>query len=540
MGVTKIDVFDTTLRDGTQGEKVAFSADDKLRIAKRLDAFGIDYIEGGWPGSNPKDMEFFNLAKKQSFQHAKIVAFGSTQRTGHSPEDDANLQALVDAETPVVSIFGKTWMLHVERALKITPEENLNLIRNSVQFLKQHGKEVIYDAEHFFDGYKDDPEYAVQTLKTAESAGADVLVLCDTNGGTLTGELSEIVRKVKSQTTTKLGIHAHNDSELAVANSLAAVAAGAKHVQGTVNGYGERCGNANLCSIIPNLQVKQHYKCVPEQNLAQLTALSHFVSEMANLTHQDNLPYVGRSAFAHKGGVHVSAVMKDERTYEHIDPKTLGNQRRVLVSDLSGKSNVQFKADELDISLANYSQKVPEIVNRLKELENDGYQFEAAEASFELLVRKITGEWEDVFSLEGFRVMTEKNRFGATRSEVSIRLKVNGVTEHTAAEGNGPVHALDRALRKALHKFYPQINKMYLTDYKVRVLNEKDGTGAKVRVLVDSSSNGNSWGTVGVSENIIEASWQALIDSFSYYLTKNKISAKGNHYATHKEAAMQL
>jgi len=540
MGVTKIDVFDTTLRDGTQGEKVTFSADDKLRIAKRLDAFGIDYIEGGWPGSNPKDMEFFNLAKKQSFQHAKIVAFGSTQRAGHKPEEDANLKALVEAETPAVSIFGKTWMLHVERALRITPEENLKLIRNSVQFLKQHNKEVIYDAEHFFDGYKDDPEYALKTLQTAESAGADVLVLCDTNGGTLTSELSKVIQEVKSNTSAKLGIHAHNDSELAVANSLAAVAAGVEHVQGTVNGYGERCGNANLCSIIPNLQVKQNYQCVPEQNLAQLTALSHFVSEMANLTHQDNLPYVGRSAFAHKGGVHVSAVMKDERTYEHIDPKTLGNQRRVLVSDLSGKSNVQFKADELDISLANYSQKVPEIVNRLKELENDGYQFEAAEASFELLVRKITGEWEDVFSLEGFRVMTEKNRLGKTRSEVTIRLKVNGVTEHTAAEGNGPVHALDRALRKALHKFYPQVDIMQLTDYKVRVLNEKDGTGAKVRVLVDSSSNGNSWGTVGVSENIIEASWQALIDSFSYYLTKNKISAKGDHYATRKEAAMQL
>ncbi|MCF7805051.1 MAG: citramalate synthase [Candidatus Marinimicrobia bacterium] len=539
MGVKHIDVFDTTLRDGTQGEKVAFSAEDKVRIAHRLDDFGIDYIEGGWPGSNPKDMEFFDRAKNETFSHAKIVAFGSTQRAGHGPEDDKNLKALIDAETPVVCIFGKSWILHVEQALKIKPEENLDLIRNSVEFLKQHDKEVIYDAEHFFDGYKANSEYAMKTLRAAESAGADIIVLCDTNGGTLPQEMTKIIKDVKRYTQTKLGIHAHNDSEVAVANSVAAVQAGCEHVQGTINGYGERCGNANLCSIIPNLQVKGDYQCVPDENIKELTSVSHFVSELANLTHQDNLPFVGKSAFAHKGGVHVSAVMKEERTYEHIEPESVGNQRRVLVSDLSGKSNVKYKANELDIDLSGNGKDVPKIVQKLKELENDGYQFEAAEASFELLVRKMTGEWEDAVELEGFRIMTEKNMNNATRSEATIRLNVNGKTEHTAAEGNGPVHALDRALRKALHEFYPEVDGMHLTDYKVRVLNEKDGTGAKVRVLIESSQNGNSWGTVGVSENIIEASWQALIDSLSYYLTKNKTQKQESSHET-EEAAAQL
>jgi len=540
MEVRKIDVFDTTLRDGTQGEKVTFSADDKIRIAHRLDEFGIDYIEGGWPGSNPKDMEFFEKAKKETFQHTKICAFGSTQRTGHPPEEDDNLQALIEAETPAVSIFGKSWLLHVTEALKISPEENLKIIGNSVKYLKKHGKEVVYDAEHFFDGYKADSEYALQTLRTAASAGADVLVLCDTNGGTQPHELTEIIEDVKRYINIKLGIHAHNDSELAVANTLAAVQAGCEHVQGTINGYGERCGNANLCSIIPNLQVKQFYRCVPEENMTELTSVSHFVSEIANLAHQDSLPFVGKSAFAHKGGVHVSAVMKEERTYEHIQPERVGNKRRVLVSDLSGKSNVKYKATELDIDLASNGKNVPEIVKKLKELENDGYQFEAAEASFELLVKKISGEWEDVIELEGFRIMTEKNENNATRSEATIRLNVNGKTEHTAAEGDGPVHALDTALRKALHQFYPEIENMHLTDYKVRVLNEKDGTAAKVRVLIDSSSNGNSWGTVGVSENIIEASWQALIDSVSYYLTKNNIEAQRGIHGTEEKAAQLL
>jgi len=521
MSGSKIDIFDTTLRDGTQGEKVAFSADDKVRIAKRLDKTGIDYIEGGWPGSNPKDFEFFEKAKNVDFEHAKIVAFGSTQRAGHAPEEDKNLQALISAETPAISIFGKSWILHVEEALKISWEENLELISNSVAYLKAHDKEVIYDAEHFFDGYKDNPEYAMKTLKAAESAGADVLVLCDTNGGTLNTEVSRIVSEVEKQVNAPLGIHAHNDSELAVANSLAAVAAGCIHVQGTVNGYGERCGNANLCSIIPNLQHKLGFDCVTEEQLAKLTSLSHFVSELANLSHPSRLPFVGKSAFAHKGGVHVSAVMKNVRTYEHMKPELVGNNRRVLVSDLSGKSNVSYKADELGIDLDKHREKVPDIVQQLKKLENDGYQFEAADGSFELLIKRMTNEWDDFFKLEGFRVITEKNGSEQPRSEATIRVKVNGQMEHTAAEGGGPVHALDCALRKALNKFYPEISQMYLTDYKVRVLNEKDGTSANVRVLIDSANDESSWGTIGVSQNIIEASWQALTDSISYYLTKH-------------------
>lgn len=514
----KIQIFDTTLRDGTQGEKVSFSALDKVRIAQRLDQFGVDYIEGGWPGSNPKDFEFFEQVKSTTFNYAKIVAFGSTCRHGVSPENDANLQALLDAETEVVSIFGKSWMLHVTDALNITPEQNLGMISQSVEYLKSHSKEVIYDAEHFFDGYKDNPEYAFKTLQTAESAGADVLTLCDTNGGTLTHEIAQIVEQVKKATTVRLGIHAHNDSELAVANSLAAVHAGCEHVQGTINGYGERCGNANLCSVIPNLQLKQNYYCIPDENLSELSALSGFVSELANVTHDNKLPYVGRSAFAHKGGIHVSAVMKNEQTYEHIKPKTVGNKRRVLVSYLSGKSNVFYKSEELGIDLEDHNDRVPAIVDKMKKLENEGFQFEAAEASFELLVKQMTQPCDPPFELEGFRVIMDRDASGKSRSEATIRLKVDGKTEHSAAEGDGPVHALDSALRKALCQFYPDIAKVTLKDYKVRVLNEKDGTGAKVRVLIDSGRNGKSWGTVGVSKNIVDASWQAITDSMNFYL----------------------
>lgn len=513
-----IQIFDTTLRDGTQGEKVCLSASDKIRIAKRLDQFGVDYIEGGWPGSNPKDLEFFKLARENHFSHAKIVAFGSTCRAGSLPENDKNIQYLLEADTDAVSIFGKSWLLHVDEALKITPEENLEIIRRSVSYLKQHKKEVIYDAEHFFDGYKDNPGYAIETLKTAELSGADTLVLCDTNGGTLTHEITEIVKRVFASTTARLGIHAHNDSELAVANSLAAVAAGCEHVQGTINGYGERCGNANLCSVIPNLQAKQNYKCVPESSLEKLTSLSGFVSEVANVAPDYKMPYTGRSAFAHKGGVHVSAVMKNEQTYEHIKPESVGNKRRVLVSDLSGKSNVLYKSDELGIALNKTNGNVHAIVEKLKELENDGFQFEAAEASFELLVKKMSEPWNDLFELKGFRVIMDRDADGQSRSEATIRLHVNGQLEHSAAEGNGPVHALDKALRKALCKFYPDIADIVLKDYKVRVLNEKDGTGASVRVLIDSGQNRNSWGTVGVSKNIVDASWQALADSMNYYL----------------------
>ncbi|MCW9708024.1 citramalate synthase [Fodinibius salsisoli] len=519
---TSIQIFDTTLRDGTQGEKVAFSAEDKLRIAQQLDAFGIDYIEGGWPGSNPRDMEFFELASEATFNHAKIVAFGSTCRAGSAPEDDRNLNLLVEADTPAVAIFGKSWLLHVEKALQISAEENLGIIRDSIRFLKEHGKEVIYDAEHFFDGYKANPEYTLATIEAAASAGADTIALCDTNGGTLPHEVAEIVMDVQEKIDTPIGIHAHNDCELGVANAIVAVQNGCVHVQGTVNGYGERCGNTNLCSLIPNLQLKQDFRCIPDENMEQLTALSRFVSEVANLNPDIRQPYVGRSAFAHKGGIHVSAVMKNEETYEHIRPHAVGNQRRVLVSDLSGKSNINYKAEQLGLELDQYGEHAKEIVQKLKQLENKGYQFEAAEGSFELLVKKMTGDWEEFFTLEGFRIIVEKNVSGSCRTEASLRLKVNDQLEHCAAEGNGPVHALDKALRKALHKFYPEINDMHLNDYKVRVLNEKDGTGADVRVLIDSAEHGKSWGTVGVSHNIIDASWQALTDSFSYYLARQQ------------------
>lgn len=522
-----IRIFDTTLRDGTQGEKVSFSAEDKLRIAKRLDEFGIHYIEGGWPGSNPKDMAFFEKAKSETFRHAKIVAFGSTCRSGNLPEEDPNLKALIAAETPAVSLFGKTWLLHVSEALGITPDENLNLISGSIATLKRHKKEVIYDAEHFFDGYKDNPDYAVSTLIAARDAGADVLVLCDTNGGTLTHEISRIVEEVKKAVgSTAVGIHAHNDAELAVANSLAAVYAGAVHVQGTVNGYGERCGNANLCSVIPNLQLKMGRSCVPEEQLSQLMRLSHFVSELANLAPENRQPYVGKSAFAHKGGVHVSAVIKNEQTYEHIRPGQVGNSRRVLVSDLSGKSNLVYKSEEMGFEFDKSSQDSSKIVQQLKVMENEGYQFEAAEASFELLVKEMTGKAPEFFKLEGFRVIMERNGNGESRSEATIKVRVNDQIELSAAEGNGPVHALDAALRRALCEFYPEISGMHLQDYKVRVLNEKDGTGARVRVLIDSASDGKSWGTVGVSENIIDASWKALSEGVIYFLMNQEKASK--------------
>ncbi len=521
-----IQIFDTTLRDGTQGEKISFSAGDKFRIAQKLDQFGIHYIEGGWPGSNPKDMAFFEKAKKYRFRHAKVVAFGSTCRAGNSPEEDPNLRALIEAETPAVSIFGKSWLLHVTEALKITPEENLAIISGSVSYLKKRGKEVIYDAEHFFDGYKDDPGYAIHTLLSARDAGADMLVLCDTNGGTLSDEVSQIVREVAKRVDTPIGIHTHNDCELAVSNAIAAVEAGAVHVQGTINGYGERCGNANLCSLIPNLQVKMGYRCVPDDNIKQLSTLSKYVSELGNLAPDNRQPYVGKSAFAHKGGIHVSAVMKNAGTYEHIDPGQVGNKRRVLVSDLSGKSNVSYKSRELGFRFNKNSEKSTEIVQKLKHLENEGYQYEAAEASFELLVKQISGEAPDFFNLEGFRVIMERNADGESRSEATIKVCVNDQVELSAAEGDGPVHALDAALRRALCEFYPEISSMKLQDYKVRVLNEKNGTAAKVRVLIDSANETSSWGTVGVSENIIDASWQALSEGMTYFLMNENSKPK--------------
>jgi 2-isopropylmalate synthase len=521
--VKQIKLFDTTLRDGSQGEKISFSLADKLDIAKKLDSFGMHYIEGGWPGSNPKDITFFDHAKKIDWMFSKLVAFGSTRRSKNKPSEDKNLNLLLSSETPAISLFGKSWILHATKALGVTPEENLQMIFDSIEYLKAHGREIVYDAEHFYDGFKDNPDYALQTLQAAIEGGADVLVLCDTNGGTLPHEIFEITEKVVLKFSKEIGIHAHNDSDLAVANSLAAVQAGATHVQGTTNGFGERCGNANLVSIIANLQLKQKYHCVDPENLATLSDLSAFVYEIANLIPRDEAPFVGKSAFAHKGGIHVSAVMKHNETYEHIRPELVGNRRRVLVSDLSGRSNIQYKMSELGIKELN-TDKAVEIVQKIKEMENEGYSFEAAEASFELLVERNRSSTPVFFELSGFREFTEKDGNARPRSEASIRVTVNGHQEHAASEGNGPVNALDNALKKALMRFYPEISSIQLVDYKVRVLNEagRSGTASRVRVLIETRFNENRWSTIGVSENIIEASWEALVDSYTYFLLKKQ------------------
>ncbi len=513
----RIVVYDTTLRDGTQGGGITFSADDKLRIARLLDELGVDFIEGGWPGSNPKDLAFFERARQLRWAHATVVAFGSTRRPHRQPEDDANLLALLQAGTPAVALFGKSWDLHVTTALRTTLDENLRMIADSVAYCKRAGRQVIYDAEHFFDGLRAAPEYALATLRAARQAGADVLVLCDTNGGALPDHIRAGVERVAAEVGGPLGIHTHNDGELAVANTLVAVQAGAEHVQGTVNGYGERCGNANLCSVIPNLQLKLGYACLPEASLVRLTEVSRLVSELANQAPDDDQPFVGRNAFAHKGGVHVSAVMADPATYEHIAPERVGNRRRVIVSDLSGAATVLYKAAEVGIPLDRSRPEVAEILARLKALEHEGYQFEGAEASFELIMRRLLGEQRPLFTLHWFQVTVSKAG-DAARAEATVKLSVDGVEEHTAAEGNGPVHALDRALRKALDGFYPELRSIRLTDYKVRVLNAEAATAARVRVLIESSDGERTWGTVGVSENVVEASWLALVDSLEYGL----------------------
>jgi len=515
-------LYDTTLRDGTQGEGISLSVDDKLKIAKKLDELGVDYIEGGWPGSNPKDMDFFSLAKELELNHAKITAFGSTRRIGIEASEDQNLQKILDSGVQAVAIFGKTWDFQVTHALQTTLEENLSMIYDSVKFLKEHDLEVIFDAEHFFDGYKSNAEYAIATIKKAEEAGASCVALCDTNGGTLPHEISEIVAHVVREVSIQVGIHCHNDGEVAVANSLAAVQAGAVHVQGTMNGYGERCGNANLISIIPNLQLKMGYQCVEEEKLETLTSVSKYVHEIANQVATSNQPFVGNSAFAHKGGMHVSAVLKHPETYEHIRPELIGNKRRVLVSELSGQSNVLFKAKEWNLSLDKSNPAAKEIIEQIKEMEHRGYQYEAAEASFELLVKKGLGEHEEFFKLNYFKIFIENNGGESFSTEAIVKLSVNDQEVLTAAEGNGPVNALDHALRKALEQFFPMIKNMYLSDYKVRVLDETDATASKVRVLIESSDGKEKWSTIGVSGNIIEASWFALIDSVRYYLMKHE------------------
>ncbi|AHM65446.1 2-isopropylmalate synthase [Paenibacillus jamilae] len=515
---TAISIFDTTLRDGTQGEGISLSADDKLKIAKKLDDLGVHYIEGGIPGSNSKDIEFFKRVQELGLQ-AKIVAFGSTRRKDSIAAQDVNLQRILESGAQAATLVGKSWDFHVHTALQTTLEENLSMIYDSIAFLKQGGMEVIFDAEHFFDGYKNNPEYALAVMKKAEEAGADWLVMCDTNGGTLPHEIQEIVTTLQSQLTkSQLGIHTHNDCELAVANSLSAVQAGARQVQGTINGYGERCGNANLCSVIPNLQLKLGYDCLDPEKLKQLHNTARFVSEVANVNLPVNQPYVGNAAFAHKGGIHVSAILRDSRTYEHIAPELVGNKQRVLVSELAGQSNVVSKAQELGITLDPSSDEARGVISRIKDLEHQGYQFEGADASLELLIREAGGEVKEMFSFESFKVLVEKTADRSVVSEAFLKLNVAGTSVYTAAEGNGPVNALDNALRKALSQYFPALRDMHLADYKVRVLDEKDATAAKVRVLIESKNYEDVWSNVGVSENVIEASWEALLDSFRYAL----------------------
>jgi 2-isopropylmalate synthase len=518
-----IQIYDTTLRDGSQGEGVTFSMEDKVRLAQRLDALGVHYIEGGWPGSNPKDMRFFRRIVDVPLKHARVAAFGATRRAGISAEADPSLRALVEARTPVATIFGKSWPFHVTHALQTTLPENLTMIADSVAFLVQHVEEVVYDAEHYFDGFKRDRQYALETLRAAERAGARCLVLCDTNGGTLPSEVAEIVRETRRHVQTRLGIHAHNDGECAVANSLAAVVEGVEHVQGTLNGFGERCGNANLISVIPNLVLKLGFQAIPEVSLREMRDIARFAFELANRTPWQNQPFVGDSAFAHKAGMHVSAIVRHPETYEHIPPDLVGNRRRVLVSELAGKSNILWKAGEYGIDLEKDTPEARRILETLKRLEDEGYQFEGAEASFELLMERALGNHRAYFELEGYRVIVETRRDDREPlAEATVRLHVKGMSEHTAATGNGPVNALDHALRKALEEFYPNLQEMHLVDYKVRILDETSGTAAKTRVLITSADDEETWGTVGVACNIIDASWQALVDSVEYKLRRDE------------------
>ncbi len=514
--MTTIYLYDTTLRDGTQREGISLSCDDKLKIARRLDEFGIHYIEGGWPGSNPKDAEFFDRVKSLNLKQAKIAAFGSTRYKNTPCEEDANIRALVEADTPVVTLVGKSWDLHVDVVLEADRDENLAMIADSVAYFKRMGKEVIYDAEHFFDGYKANPDYALQTIRAAAEAGADCVVLCDTNGGALPWEVHRIVDAVREAVDAPLGIHTHDDGGCGVANSLVAVQAGCVQVQGTINGYGERVANANLTTIIPNLQLKMGLPVVTPEQLRELTSLSRFVAETANLPPDDHQPYVGRSAFAHKGGIHVAAILKAEETYQHIDPTLVGNQKRAVVSELSGRGNLLFQAQERGLDISSESAKA--IVRQIKELEHEGFTFEAAEASVELLLHRARPGYTPPFELVDFMVVVEHRAGRGLLAEATVKVRIGDRIRHTAAEGNGPVNALNLALRKALYDVYPALKSVHLTDYKVRILDSDKGTAATTRVLIDFQNSHNHWTTVGASPNIIEASWRALSDSMEYAL----------------------
>jgi 2-isopropylmalate synthase len=520
--MTRIQIYDTTLRDGSQGEGINFSLQDKLLITRRLDELGVDYIEGGYPLSNPKDFEYFQEVRNLTLRHAQVAAFGMTRRKNCRPEDDTCLKALVDAHTPVVTLVGKTWDMHVHEVIGTTLEENLRMIGDSVAYCKArtHVREVLYDAEHFFDGFRHNPEYAIQTLRAAKDAGARWLILCDTNGGTLPEEIAERVEAVrKALPGVPLGIHCHNDCDVAIANSLAAVARGATQVQGTINGIGERCGNADLVSVIGNLALKRNHEVLRPGSLAHLTEVSRYVYEIANMNFRAGQPFVGTSAFAHKGGMHAHGVARRTSSYEHIDPSLVGNERRILVSELSGQSSILAKTAKY--AIANDRAQMVKILGRVQDLENAGYEFEAAEASFDLLVKKELGVYEPKFERLSYRVGTEFDAHGQLVTEATVKLRVNGTVHHTVSEGDGPVNALDAALRKALHEAYPRIDEMQLVDYKVRVVNSKAGTAARVRVVIESRDGTDVWGTVGVSENIIEASWLALSDAIEYKLFKD-------------------
>jgi len=513
-----IQIYDTTLRDGTQREGISLSCEDKIKIARKLDQLGVAFIEGGWPGSNPKDAEFFDRAKDLKWENALITAFGSTCRVNGSPDDDANIKALLDARTPVCTVVGKTSTLHVTDVLRTTLEDNLRIIEESLAYLKAQNRRVIYDAEHFFDGYKLDCAYAIETLRAAIRGGAETVVLCDTNGGTMPWELERIIREVKSKIDHPFGIHTHDDGECAVINSLVAVREGAIQVQGTINGYGERCGNANLCSIIPDLELKLNLHCLPEGNLPMLYDVAHVVAEIANLAPDEHLAYIGKSAFAHKGGIHVAAMRRNVHSYQHIDPTLVGNQMRVVVSELSGRGNLLSKAEEYGLDV-NGGVEVADVLNEIKMLEAQGFSFEAAEASVALMMKRQQPDYRSPFELVDFSVNVEHRQGRGIFAEATVKVKVNQEIFHTAAEGNGPVNALDAALRKALLPMYPTIDQFHLADYKVRILDGENGTAATTRVLIDTQNGTKRWSTVGASANIIEASWRALADAVEYGLS---------------------
>lgn len=524
----RIFVFDSTLRDGAQAEAISFSVEDKIKITKVLDQIGVHYIEAGNPGSNPKDLEFFEHAKKMKLEQAKLTAFGSTRRPHVTPEEDENLKNLMMAETPCVAIFGKTWDFHVTDIIHTTLEENLAMIQETMEYFKKAGKEVVFDAEHFFDGYKANPEYAMKALQAAKDGGADWLVLCDTNGGAFPEEIYEATSQVVKELGNNVGIHCHDDGGMAVANTIRAVDAGVRHVQGTYIGFGERCGNVNLCSVVANLQLKKGYRCLSDKHLTEMTPIARYIAEISNVALNERLPFIGYSAFAHKGGMHIDGVNKNEKSFEHVDPVKVGNKRRFLMSEVAGRSTILSKIKKVNPTINKNSQETKDIVDRLKELEHQGYQFEGAESSFELIIRKSLGKYKPFFTLDYFKIIGEQTSNGESGTSAIVKIEVDGKEELTVAEGNGPVNALDKALRKALEAFYPELKEVYLTDYKVRVLDTRTTTGSKVRVLIESSDGKHFWSNVGVSTDIIEASWIALVDSMEYKLIKNieeKVSA---------------